>query len=423
MARILLHSLVFVPDGVSTAYLMKDLAVGLQQRGHQVTVLTSIPHYNLEARAIREYAMVSAGGGVMRGEVDGVLVWHLPMQLKGQRVAARITDYLKFHFRSLLFAARHLRQYDVVLAPSPPLTIGLVSWMIGILNRAPSIYNVQELYPDFAVNSGLITSPVLVWALKAVERAVYATNSLVVPISTPFARALTRRGVPPGKLRIIPNFVDTSFYRPLSRKNDFSAKHGLENSFVVLYAGNIGLSQDWESFLTAAKELERYPITFVVTGDGVLGEWLKDEVSSRGLTNVRMFGYIEREETPLLYASCDIGTIPMKSRTTIDTFPSKIYTLFACGKSVVAHADPGSELETTIVDSGCGRTVAPSDNTSYTAAILASYERRAELPAEGARGRHYVERGFSKEAIAAQYESAIVALIAKRRERIAAVPN
>jgi putative colanic acid biosynthesis glycosyltransferase WcaI len=423
MARILLHSLVFVPDGVSTAYLMKDLAVGLQRRGHEVTVLTSTPHYNLEARAIREYPMTPAGRGVMRGEVDGVVVWHLPMRLKGQRVAARVTDYLKFHCRSLVFAARRLGGFDVVLAPSPPLTIGLVSGLIGMLKGAPSIYNVQELYPDFAINSGLVRNGPIIGAFRLLERAVYATNSLMIPISTPFARALSQRGVPAAKLRIIPNFVDTGFYRPLPRRNEFSIKHGLEDSFVVLYAGNIGLSQDWEGFLTAAKQLQKHPITFAVTGDGVLGEWLKQEVFSRGLSNVRIFGYLEREETPQLYASCDLGTIPMKARTTIDTFPSKIYTLFACGKSVVAHADPGSELEKTIAESGCGSAVLPSDSVGYAAAILNAYERRSELPDEGARGRDYVERGFSKEAIAAQYEDAIVGLLSKRGKAVPAVSN
>lgn len=96
----------------------------------------------------------------------------------------------------------------------------------------------------------------------------------------------------------------------------------------------------------------------------------------------------------------------LEAKTTIDTFPSKIYTVFVCGKSVVARADPGSELEATIVESGCGTAIPPFNTTSYTAAILNAYERRAELSGEGGRGRDYVERGFSKEAIAAQYEDA-----------------
>ena len=415
MARILLHTLVFAPDGVSTAYLMKDLAVELQRRGNTVTVLTSVPHYNLEPRAIEAYGIRTDSHRVQRGEVEGVVVWHLPMQQKGSRVAARLADYIKFHLRALWFIFRTRDSYDVVLAPSPPLTIGMIAWLMGSLRNVPTIYNVQELYPDFAVNSGLVRNPLVIGVFKLLETLVYEVNSMMTVISEPFAQTLRARGVPESKIRVIPNFVDETFYRPLPRRNAFSLKHSLNDTFVVLYAGNIGLSQDWDAFLFAAQALREHPITFAVSGDGVRGDWLRREVESRALTNVRVFGYLPREEMPFAYASADLGTIPMMPKTTTDTFPSKIYTLFACGKPVVVHADPGSELERTVRASECGQVVAPGDTDGYTAAIFSAYERRASLAAEGARGREYVERGYSKEAVAKQYEDAIEFLVRKNK--------
>jgi len=211
---------------------------------------------------------------------------------------------------------------------------------------------------------------------------------------------------------MIPNFVDTSFYRPLPRKNEFAAEHGLLEEFVLLYAGNIGVSQDWESFLHAAAALSSKPICFAVSGNGVTAEWLRSEALRRGLSNVKFFGYLPRDATPLLYASSDVGTIPMKEGSATDTFPSKVYTLFACGKPPVVSADKGSELERVVHLSGCGSVVRPGDPDAYTDAVLSAFNRRGSLAAEGARGRAFVERSYSKEAVAAQYHELIRELCA-----------
>jgi len=106
-----------------------------------------------------------------------------------------------------------------------------------------------------------------------------------------FSRIIRTRGVPEARLRMIPNSVDTSLFRPLPRENEFARQHGLVDGFVVLYGGNIGLSQDWESFMRAAEELARLPIQFVVVGGGVRGAWLEQECAARKLANVRLLGY------------------------------------------------------------------------------------------------------------------------------------
>ncbi|MBA3466425.1 MAG: glycosyltransferase family 4 protein [Gemmatimonadaceae bacterium] len=407
MARLLIHTLVFAPDGVSTAYLMTDLATSLADLGHEVTVLTTTPHYNLEESAMNAYAMTPGAGGTRRGKAAGVDVWHVPIALKGNRIGSRKSDYIKFHLRCMWLALAHLPRFDIVLAPSPPLTMGLLAPLIALRSGAPAVYNLQELYPDFAVNNGLISNKLFIRLMEVLERVVYRTNARIVPISDQFARTLRTRGVPSSKITMIPNFVDTSFYRPLPRQNEFAAEHGLLEEFVVLYAGNIGVSQDWESFLYAAQALSSRPICFAVSGDGVTAEWLRAETAKRGLVNVKFFGYLPRDVTPLLYASSDVGTIPMKEGSATDTFPSKVYTLFACGKPPVVSADRDSELERVIQSSGCGTVVPPNDPPAFAAAILAAFERRESLPAEGARGRAYVERSYSREAVAARYDDLI----------------
>jgi colanic acid biosynthesis glycosyl transferase WcaI len=411
LAKVLIHTLVFAPDGVSTAYIMTDLALELSRLGHTVTVLTTTPHYNLEPSATRAYEMTPAGGGVFRGRVGDVSVWHLSMPMKGNKITARMADYVKFHLRSLWLASTRLGQFDVVLAPSPPLTIGLIGAGLGVIKRAPSIYNLQELFPDAAVNDGLLTNRVVIRLMHLLERAVYKGNTRIVAISEAFADVLRRRSVPEKKIVVIPNFVDTTFYRPRERRNEFATRNGLVDDFVVLYAGNLGKTQDWESLLYAAESLRSEAITFAISGDGLRGDWLRSEIGRRNLSNIKLLGYLPRGQTPLLYASSDIGIIPMKARTTIDTFPSKVYTHFACAKPVIASADDGSELKRVIHQSRCGTVVAPDDPEALAGAIRGAFERRDSLFAEGAKGREYVEQSYSKEAVATRYSELIRELV------------
>ncbi|MBN1654412.1 MAG: glycosyltransferase family 4 protein [Deltaproteobacteria bacterium] len=408
MARILLHTLVFAPDGVSTAYLMNDIARQLNRLGHSVTVLTTTPHYNLDESTLRRQPLERVWPGLLyKSRFDGIAVWHVKMPAKGQRTTGRFLDFMRFHAVSLLAGLMVTERFDIVIAPSPPLTIGVISWLMAMRYKAPSVYNVQEIYPDFAINQGMLDSPAMIRLMRGIEQLVYKKSAFIVPISEWFARTIKERGVPREKLVVIPNFVDTELYRPMPRRNAFSEKHGLNDDFVVLYGGNIGLSQDWESLLFAARELDSLPIKFVIVGDGARGQWLKDEISKLAVKNVLLLGYHSREQMPLINASSDIGTIPMKATTTSDTFPSKIYTIMACAKPAIVSADEDSELSHIIHESRCGRVVPPDDPRAYTDAVLSAYEQREALPAEGENGRAYVDRRYSKEAIAEQYDELV----------------
>lgn len=408
LAKILLHTLVFAPDGVSTAYLMTDLARQLQYLGHEVSVLTTTPHYNLAAAALDRQPMRAVWPGLLyRSDYEGIPIWHVKMPLKGQRVSERWLDYLRFHTVSLLCSLSVVGPYDIIIAPSPPLTMGVVSWLLGRRRKVSSIYNVQEIYPDFAINQGLIRHPYMVQAMQWLEQFVYARNTMVVPISEWFSRTLQQRRVPAQKLSVIPNFVDTALYRPLPRRNPFAEQHGLLEDFVVLYGGNIGLSQDWESVLFAAHTLVHLPIRFVIVGNGVRAEWLEREIKRRHLPNVSLFGYQPRELMAQINASSDIGTIPMRATTTSDTFPSKIYTIMACAKSAIVSADADSELAWVVQQSQCGRVVSPDVPQAYADAVLKAFHERQLLPAEGERGRRFVEQKYSKETIGQKYDQLI----------------
>jgi len=384
---------------------MGELALELRQLGHEVTVLTTTPHYNAD-RAASERQPLTRGfaGLVYRSTFGGIAVWHVALPAKGQRVWVRALDFIRFHILSLAVSLFALGRQDVVIATSPPLTIGIVSWLIAGRLGAKSVYKVAELYPDLAIRQGVVRNRGLIRAMTWVERVVYARNSRIVPIGRDFADIIRSRGVPETKLTTIPDFVDTDLYRPLPRDNDFSRTHGLSDKFVVLYAGNIGLVQDWPSVLFAAEQLRDLPVTFLVVGDGALREWLKHQIAERRLDNMRLLEYQPRAMMPLINASCDIAIIPLTQAGAREGLPSKIYSTLACARPAIVSANGSSELASIVASARCGRIVPPDDKQAFASAVRQAYSDRALLPEEGARGRGFVERDYAKEAIARRYD-------------------
>jgi len=230
---------------------------------------------------------------------------------------------------------------------------------------------------------------------------------MIVPIVNQFREVIRGRGVPDQKLLTISDFVDTDLYRPLPRDNPFAEKHGLLEDFIVLYGGNVGIVQDWESVLFAAETLSSLPIRFVIVGDGARWAWLSDEVAKRGLQNVKLLGYQSKDLMPQINASCDVAIIPMTRTGARDGFPSKIYTNLASARSVIVSADQNAEMAAIVKRVGCGRVVPPEDPQVFADAVLLAFRERELVPAEGERGRKFVEKDYSKEAIARKYDALI----------------
>lgn len=413
MAKILLLTLVFAPDGVSTAVLMTELAQELQQAGHEVTVLTTTPHYNVEPEArARQPLAPHWGRWLQRSELDGIQVYHASIPVKGDRVGARLLDYLRFHLISTLAGLFAVGRYDVLLVPSPPLTIGLSAWLLGLLRRVPFIYNVQEIYPDVAVSLGVLRNRPAIRLLERLERFIYGRAQAITVISEWFRRRLMAKGVPEAQLTVIPNFVDTDFMQPqpasVRTRNDFARQHDLVDKFVVLYAGNIGLTQGFETILAAAQELRHLPdLRFVIVGDGTRRAWLAEQLAATALSNVVLLPYQARSVVPQIYAAADLCLVPLKRGTAQETFPSKIYTIMAAGRSVIAAADPDSELAWVVEHAGCGWSVPPDDAAALAGAIANAYAARATLPHHGHQGRAYVVANHSRQAVAQRYDTLI----------------
>lgn len=413
MARILLLTLVFPPDSVSTSILLKDLALELKALGHKITVLTTTPHYNTDTEASALQPLRPNWGRLLfKSDFNGSPVYHASVPIKGNRVGTRLLDYIRFHAISTIAGLTLAIEYDVIIAPSPPLTVGLSAWVLGMMHRVPFIYNVQEIYPDIAVSLGVIRNRHIIRIMEWLERFIYARSRIVVVISEWFRRRLLDKGVPAHKLCVISNFVDTDFMRPMDRNNSFSAAHGFDDQFVVLYAGNIGLTQGFETVLSAAKRLAHLiNIRFLVVGDGARRGWLEEELKEENLPNFTLLPYQPRSLVPQVYGVSDICLVPLKGGTAQETFPSKIYTIMAAGRPAIVAADQDSELAWVTEESGCGWAVPPDDDQALAEAIERAYHKRSELKQKGKFGREYVVEHHSRQVIARQYDRVIQDLV------------
>jgi colanic acid biosynthesis glycosyl transferase WcaI len=409
MAKVLFLTLVFAPDGVSTSVLMTELAQELKKKGHEVTVLTTTPHYNVEPEARAQQPLTPKWGNwLYESEKDGIPVYHASIPVKGSRVGARLLDYLRFHAISTLAGLTIARDFDVMFVPSPPLTIGLSAWILRLFRRKPFVYNVQEIYPDVAVSLGMLKNKGMIRFFEGMELFIYKRAQVITVISERFRQRLLVKGVADKKLRVIPNFVDTDFMQPGNRQNPFSEAHELNDKFVVLYAGNIGLTQGVETIISAARQLQDVVnLQFVIVGDGTRRSWLEEELAADSLPNVLLLPYQPRSMVPFIYATADLCLVPLKKGTAQETFPSKIYTIMAAARPVVATADPDSELAWLVGEAACGWAAPPDDVAAMVAAIREASNQREVACQRGEMGRAYVVDHHSRQAVPGQYDALI----------------
>jgi colanic acid biosynthesis glycosyl transferase WcaI len=416
MANILILSLVFSPDGVSTAALVSELAHELQSHGHEMTVLTTQPHYNIDVVARSKQPLTRRWGGLFYQSVyHEIPIWHVAMRPKGERVLVRILDFIFFHIVSILLGILGTGRQDVVFAVSPPLSIGIVGWLLAVFKKAKFIYNVQELYPDTAVKSGFLREGTLIVRLfERMAMFIYKRASALTVICNAFAEAITSKRIDPDKIMVIPNFVDTENTSPGSKNNSLAAELGLVDKFVVLYAGNIGMLQSLDTLLEVASTLQfETNIAFLIVGDGAQRSHIEAQIHEQKLNNVTLMPYQSRSHMPVIYATADICLVPLMAGTAQTVAPSKLFVIMANGCPALVAVDADSDLAQIVENAQCGIAVAPDNTDALRAGIQHAYENQELMRNYGNNGRLYAEKNFARKVIGIQYHNLIQNLVTR----------
>lgn len=397
----------FAPDLAPTGVVMTRIVSELAARGHELHVVTSLPWY-------RNHAIEPGWGGRLwrteKTEWGSIIRVHPFPGKSKSNLLRRALGFIAFSYavgiRSVHADGLPFK-VDGVLAMSPPLTLGLTGWFTKIIRRAPLVFNIQDVFPDAAIQTGAISNRKIIAAAKWLERMSYQRSDAVVLLSQDLraniANKINKRFHQ--RLHVIPNFVDTHAISPQSRMTAYRSELGIGDQLVVMYAGNVGFSQSLNLVVDAAA---KFPdVAFVINGDGAARKKLEEDCAQ--LTNVYFGDYQPIERLSEVLATGDIHLVPLRAGLASVSVPSKSYSILAAGRPMLAAIDPGTEIPNMLQQSGAGVAVEPDNSTAFIEALRQLVSGREQLREMGSRGRAWVETHASPASVAAQYEAIFLA--------------
>ncbi len=404
----------FTPDLAPTGEVMTSIVGELAERGHRLHVVTSLPWY-LHHRVEPGWT----GRAVRHEDVGwGRITRVHPFPTDKRNIPARALAFGGFTALVGLAGVCTRARPEAVLAMSPPLTLGLAGLAVARSRRVPFVFNIQDVFPDVAVELGAIGNQQVIDLAYRLERATYRRSDAVTVLSDDLRDNVVAKvgaeaeaaGRP--HVRVIPNFVDTERIRPAPRDNPYRREHDLGDRTVVMYAGNVGLSQSLELLLAAAAALAHDPsVVFVVNGGGSARDDLRRRAA--GLDNVRFVDMQPKRRLPEVLAAADVHVVPLKAGLARSSVPSKLYSILAAGRPIVASVDPGTEVARIVEAAGAGIAVGPDDAEVFTKAIRRLVDAPEEARAMGLAGRRFVEGWASPAAVAAAYEALFAELVTR----------
>ena len=392
--RLVILSQYYPPEMGAPQARLSELAGRFVARGHEVRVLTAMPNYP-RGKVYPGY------GGLWRRERLGAArvlrTWLVPS--KSKSIGRRLFSYMTFVASSALAGTFALPRTDVLLTESPPLFLGMTGWWLSRLKRARWVFNVSDLWPEGAVDLGLVREGPALRAARALEAFCYRRAFLVTGQSRSILANIEQR-FPEVPTHHLSNGVDPRLFRPDLVAD--RARFGLpEDAVVALYAGLHGVFQGLDQLLEAAhrlRDMERLRI--VLVGDGPEKEALQARARALALGNVLFLEPLPRDAMPVLTASADIAIACLKTKI-LGAVPSKIYEAMGCGKPLMLVAE--GEAAEIVGQTESGLSVAPGDLDGLTAGLRRLTEDDGLRRRLGTAGRRAAETRFDRWAIADRF--------------------
>ncbi|MBD2410234.1 glycosyltransferase WbuB [Nostoc calcicola FACHB-389] len=418
--HILIYSYNYYPEPIGIAPLMTELAEGLVKRGHEVRAITAMPNYP-QRQIYDEYR----GKWYVTEQKNGVTIERSYVRIKSKpNVVDRLLLELSFVLTSLPQAFKGQRP-DVIILTVPPLLGILPATIFSFLYNCPLVLNVQDILPEAAVRVGLLKNKSTIRILAALEKFAYRTAHTISVIADGFTENLVNKGVPANKIVCIPNWVNINFIRPLPKDNNsWRSTHQLDGKFVVLYSGNIALTQGLETVIQAAACLRQIKdIVFVIVGESKALQRLQEYCLLNGADNVLLLPLQPREKLPEMLAASDVGLIVQKHNVISFNMPSKIPLLLASGRPIVGSVPASGTAAKAIALSGGGIVVEPESPHVLADAVKDLYTNPTLAAKLGHTGRQFAEANYSLEQALDRYEGLLSEIVANQQSIEAILPK
>ncbi|MGH9348008.1 MAG: glycosyltransferase family 4 protein [Vicinamibacterales bacterium] len=380
------------PDFGATGQLLTELAEDLVARhGCEVTVVTGYPLRGADdvpAREVRHGVEIVRAAGTT---------------LSTRRFTGRATNYLTY-FASASAKGLRVPAPDVVVSLTDPPIVGLAALVAARRHGARFVFLCQDIFPEVAALVEDFHSRGVNKGLELVNRFLVGQADAIIALGDTMKRRLVEgKGADPGRVTVIHNWADCAALAPGPKDNPFARAHGLHDRFVVMHAGNIGLSQNLEVLVDAAERLRAHDgIRFVLVGDGSRRAALEARARERALHNVMFVPYQPREAMSSAYATADLFLVSLKPGLAGYIVPSKLYGILAAGRPYVAAVEEACEVADITGRHACGFLVRPGDAGALASRILDVY-RNAPLAAELGRRARAAARGFDRHRQTAAY--------------------
>jgi len=405
--KVLLLTLGYPPILTSAARLFSELAEGLAAHGHEVTILTTFPERYLDDKEAATIKTIPE-----REKTNGIEVHRLRMLgLPKQVPFLRGLEHVLYGFQYFMHG-RGLRPHDVVIAYSPPLPLAVSAARLALKWRGSSIINIQDLYPQEAIDLGLLRNRWLINIGRWMEQWVYQHIDAITVYSEANRDYVIKKGVNPDKIYVIANWIDLKKYKPGPRKNSFRSSYALEDAFILSYAGVMGFAQGLGDVLRAAVRLEREIPGFVLVlaGSGVELPKLRELSQDLGLKNVRFISHIPENEYIALLQASDVCLVTLDKNLTTPIIPGKLSCIMGVGRPAVCNLPATADAWKIVEGSKSGFCAEAGDPDALADAVLRIYRDPAMREEMERNGRMYAETYFDRNHSIDQYDQLLLNL-------------
>jgi glycosyltransferase involved in cell wall biosynthesis len=367
-----------------------EMAQYLRARGHEFVIVASDLNYQTGQRTVERTGLFA------EQMIDGVRILRAYIFPALHRSYFwRIISFLSFMFTSV-WTAFTVKNVDIVMGTTPPIFQAVSAWFVALIRRKPFLLEVRDLWPEFGVSMGVLKNPIVIALARWLENFLYARATHILVNSPAYKEYMLGKGVSENKITYIPYGTDVDMFNPDLDGSPVRKKLGLENKFVVLYAGALGQANDIDTILHAAERLNHESqIRFVLFGDGKERARLESESKRMNLTNVIFAGVCPKKEMPLVIASSDVclailQDVPM-FRT---TYPNKVFDYMAASRGTVLVID--GVVREVIESSGGGVFVSPGNEEQLAKTILELLNDPQRVKQMGLNARAYLVKHLDR---------------------------
>lgn len=380
----------FYPDVASTGQLLTELAIGLEEKGVNVNVLTAKPTYagKLDAPKKEKYKSVN---------IRRLRAFRMNKNSK----KGQIFNSISFFIRAFIYLLFSSSKSPLLIVSNPPF-LPMMGYFIYKLRRIKYIILIHDVFPEKAIKLNYITEGSFLakfwkyWDKKSLDNA-----SSVIVISETMKNNLVGKFINYGlrnseKVTVIHNWANEDFIKPINNDdNIFLKEHSLLDKFIVLYSGNLGASYELEIIINAAKKTLNDDIFYLFIGDGVKKQKLQKMTSDNSLNNVKFLPYQKKEMLPFSLTAASVSIVTYEKIMEGLLMPSKLYTTLASGRAVIAFCEDGSEVSNIVSSAGCGFSVDTSNVENFIEKVVFLKNNPEERCQMGKNARDYFEKTFT----------------------------